>query len=776
MPVSLRDFMNAMTQWASDVASEEARAELPPSSWMKVRAAGTEVPGGTVFSPAVIVQMVLAGRIELYETVAAPLAQWLNQRFGPADSDGVAAQAGAQALPGQDPAITQQAAPEIAAAAASTDRPAVTGAPSVQSDADFSASTPAAGAASSAEPSTATVPPASAPASTAASSSSYPAPMEEPQETFQFPTYDFSRDDLDSAEAEGQHIPVTVERFEDRLRYTWPDPGEGEVYRVIVSDMEDPYSPDDFEEVAATRSTQAWDSTPTTTAVRFVTVWAYQCIGDSLGQCRRVASKVVVHDLQDWELNMEQETGSVVGSWVPPVAPAGLTAKVLAARLPLDQPPGRFIRNASWLSYEIPNNGSGFRDSEVVGGKKYNYVAAVEVTSNGQVHSSKPVLRSIVPEVVVERIADLTAVEVPDPDGLRPSTLTVSWSQDPNTKVALYRTQKPVSAEARSRDEIPVTSLADANLTEDSRISTKLAQLAEIPGSTRCQLTLTDVPWPDGEDWDAVYLTPVTLRSEDLAVIGTPLRLKRAGGVRNLTLVRRLSWDLVTFTWPGDAASVELRHTLPGQTMDPATPPVLTVDKELYRDRGGFVLSPALPPQGGALHLNSLTYLEGKQIPSPVASVVVPPRWVYAYQLDWPGEVFGLKGFGRAAAAVLRQTYVEVQVRALQGFTDPRGAVSMVLLHNPERLPLSPEDGEAVPLYTERPTKDGGQQTVILVALPGDQGAVNLWFDHAKLSPGYLRLMINSSSTSQINPEYGQLALEHYALVDPDLNSLTKRR
>ena len=139
-----------------------------------------------------------------------------------------------------------------------------------------------------------------------------------------FPAYDYSRDDLDSAEEDGPHVPVNVDRFDIGLRYSWPDPGDNELYRVVVSDLEDPYSPDEFEEIAVTEGTEAWDSAPATTAVRFVTVWAYErSSGGSLGQCRRVASRVIVHDLSDWALEFDPESRSVIGSWTPPKAPEG---------------------------------------------------------------------------------------------------------------------------------------------------------------------------------------------------------------------------------------------------------------------------------------------------------------------------------------------------------------------------------------------------------------------------------------------------------------------
>ena len=117
----------------------------------------------------------------------------------------------------------------------------------------------------------------------------------------------------------------------------------------------------------------------------------------------------------------------------------GAQVTVRSARLPVDRPPGRFLKGSAWMSFEVSNNGSGFQDAQVVGGKRYNYVAAVEVSLNGRTHASKPVMRSITPTVVVERIKDMAAVEVPPSNPSRPSSLTITWTQSPQTTVVLYR-------------------------------------------------------------------------------------------------------------------------------------------------------------------------------------------------------------------------------------------------------------------------------------------------------------------------------------------------
>lgn len=714
MSVNLRDFMNAMNEWIRD-APPEAREVLPASMWMKVRQSSTDVDGGVYFDPRTIVDVALDGRKELLDPVAAPLALALNTRFAP-----------------------KSVAPRPRRGGL------VIGTPS----------------------------PAAAPATPAA-----PAAEERGHS---FPAYDYSRDDLDSVEKNGPHVPVNVERVNGRLHYSWPDLGNGELYRVVVSDLEDPYSPDEFEEIAVTEGTEAWDSAPATTAVRFVTVWAYErSSGGSLGQCRRVASRVIVQDLRDWTLEFDSESRTVIGSWTPPEAPNKAQVAVRSARLPVDQPPDHFLETLSWMdpNFEMPNSGSGFRDARVEGGKRYNYVTAVEVSLNGRTYASNPVLRSITPTIVLERIKDLDVVEVPASDPSRSSSLTLTWTQSPQTTVVLYRTREPVDERARSNDEILQSQLADARLPEEARLNSRLVAIDECANSDRVLHTLADIPWPDDTEWDTLYLTPVTLHSGDRATIGRPRCLKRARQVRHATLTRRLSWDLVTFTWPGDAAAVELRYTAAGQELDCRQLPWFSVTKEKYRDDGGCVLERererGLPAAGGRLHLNSLTYLEGRRIPSPVVSLDVPPRWVYRYTLIWPGDAAPMRCLARLAASIRKQTFVEVRVTPEQGFTDPDDGVDLMLLHHSSRLPLSPSDSRPVPLYRQRPAKKGDQSGSPVVPLPPHGQNLSLWFDCSELTGGYLRLAVNSTVSSQIDQEYSRRALEHYALIDPELSELS---
>lgn len=723
MAISFPDFTQAMDQWLRATAPPQAKEHLRPSTWKRIMRTGRDVEGGTVFDASQIVDHVFNGRDDLAMSVAVPVALMLNQRFGPPSIDEGP----------QEPLPTGQGDGQPGPEAAPDPVPQ-----SPQDRQEREAS---------------------------------PSPPQE--EDWIFPAYDYSRPDLDSPE-EGEAVPVSVSAIDGALRYVWPDPEEQEVYRVVVSDTEEPYGPEDFEQIAVTGELSAIDTTPWTTAVRFVTIWGYTRPregGRFLGQCRRVASTVVVHPLADWDLVFDAEAGSVNASWTPPVAPPGATVQVRTARLPLDQPVGRFLRGSAWRGYEIPNNGAGFQDSELIGGKQHNYVAAVEVKVAGQTWTSVPMRRHITPEVARERITDLAITE----EETSGQSLTVTWTQFPQSTVSVYRTNRPVAPEAAARGTVPAASLSDAGLLPEARISAA-AGISPAPEPGRDVRTLSRVPWPAGHEWDTIHLTPVTEHDDGQVTIGRPLRRKRAGGIENATLTRRLSWDLVTFTWPGDATTVELRLTGPGSDVDASRQPLLTISKEEYRSAGGCVIQGGLPAQGGRLHLNSITYMAGAQIASVPTALEVPCLWRYTYTLRWPGDLKVGGGFFRQAAARFGQTLVEITVEALQGAPTQDQAIGMALVHHPEHLPLSVDDGQRVGLFLERPTKEASQEPVTSVLVPPEGQPRTLWFDHRSLPAGYFRLLIDSLPASAVDREHEHLSLEHYAMLDPDLGLLRKAR
>lgn len=730
MPITLREFTQAMNEWIP-TAPAEVCEHLRPSTWKQIMLTGQEVAGGTRFSPQDIVDQVLNGRQDLSMSVALPVALMLNSRFGSPPGTAQAADersAGGLAVDDDPPGADQpQDAPAPEALAGATETPEGTGRTDVGAE-------------------------------------------------WIFPDYDYSREDLDSVEDTGHHVAARAQVVGGRTHVTWPDAGSGEVYRVVVSDQEEPYSPDDFTQIAVTEGTECWDDLPHESAARFITVWGYERAGGSrvLGQCRRVASKVIVHQLTNWVIGFNPDSRAVEAGWDVPVAPPGARVRVHSARLPLDEAVGRLMRGSAWMSYEIANNGAGFQDTEVEGGKTHHYVTAVEVEVNGKSYTSLPARRQVIPDAVVEAVDDLS-VERPGGEDDRDEVLTVSWTQVPTAKVTVFRTYQPIDPQALDRGTVALGQLAEANLPAESAITTAAGiSDAGIPGRQR--RTLDNVRWPSDTECDTVYFTPVTIHSENQATIGTPVSLKRAGRVRNLTLSRRLDWDMVTFSWPGEATSAELRLEAEGTPFLPESSPIATITKDSYRIEGGVILNGGLPPQGGLLYATSVTYFKGEKIHSRPASIPVPAQWRYSYTLDWPGASVGKRSWMVGAAALLGRTLVEVRVKPVKGVTREKDVIGITLVHHPDRLPIHAGDGTRVPLYLARPTKEGGQEAVMAVRIPPHGQELKLWFDHSQLAPGYVRLLVDSHPTSAMEPAHHHQALERYVLSDPHLSTLVKAR
>ena len=744
MTISFFDFTMVVTEWLA-TAPDEARERLRPSSWKTIYNTADKSGDHLVFSPEAIAKVALDGRDDLRASLAVPLARTLNQHFGGQD-DGV-----------EEPSAHEQQGPPAPPAPASEP---------VQVFSPTSGPPP---------PPTPAPPPAPASGLTLAPPPA-PGPAEPPAAapSWVFPDFDYSREDRDEVGVEGgTHYAVNVQRTDGALFYRWDDPGENEVYRVVVSDTEEPYNPDDFDEVAVTEDLEAQDTQPPTTAVRFVTVWGYTrpTNGTSLlGQGRRVASTVVIHPLDEWSLSFNTMSRAVEGKWTPPSAPTGGEVKVLTARLPVNENVGRLIRSMAWLSYTIPNNGAGFQDSDgLIGGKKHTYVAAVEVTVAGSTYTSTPQIAHITPEVIREAVADLhVEQQVETIAGVQGTVLTVTWTQNPLSDVVVYRTTSPVDAAALAQGNLATSQLASAGLDESDAI-TSAAGLSQTDDPNRQLRTLEKVIWPEGDQWDTIHLTPVTRHGDGTSTIGTPAQLKRAGGIQNATLLRRGSWDLVTFTWPGEATSVELRTFPAEQPFDPSIPPLVSVSQERYRTEGGCVVPGGLPSEGATVYLNSLTYHGGKQISSSPVSLEAPPLWRYEYTLRWP-LMNKMLGIGNLFGAL-----VEVEIVPQAGVKRQEDAAAVSLIHNSDHFPLHAGDGVPVSLYLERPTKDGGQETCTSVLLPPDETPQLLWFNAKDIQPGYLRLLVNASPTVAGETDMPGRALESYALADPSLDRLRKR-
>jgi hypothetical protein len=578
-----------------------------------------------------------------------------------------------------------------------------------------------------------------------------PEPLE-----WDFPSYDYNQPEV---EGWGQ---VRVTRRDERLEYEWPRE-EGMVYRVVVSDYEEPFNPDDSEEIAVVETGAAIDRADLETPFRFVTVWAYPKPRDGskyLQQGRKVARTLYVQPIE--ALNLTFSDGSILGKWPAVVSPPGSNVQVKVSRLPEGQSRAKYMGAQRWLAHPLPDRGfgfsGGFQDSDVFEGHTYSYVAAVCVEIDGLMEYSAPEVDSMT--VVAEtphKVDDLEAT----PKQENTNLWSLEWTAPTTGEVLIFRTPTPPSPEAADKEFIAFERLEEAGLGENFLLQNPIGQAYEdVDGEQSLRSSMDSVAWLSGEEWDTVYLTPVTVIGT-AAAIGRTITQVRTREIEGLTLVNRLQWQLVTFAWPGDAVSVNLHVTPLGQVEKSAVADRHIESKE-YERNGGFVLDPPLPPEGATLHLVAVSHYAGVQIESQPSSIDVLPLWGYNYAIKPPilGKI------GRFAG----QKYASIDIQAVSGVCPPEALPAFVLVHNPNRLPLSWQDGEHIQVFRTKPSKQVQEQPVSWFYAPSE-GDLSVYFDYGNKTGGYYRLMVYANPQSNQDADPNR-SLERYALVDPSLDNL----
>lgn len=740
---------------------DEYSAAFPPSTWKRIYDTGVTGPSGELRFDAQRISEDLLGGEKLYD-VATPFVRELNAALP--DSD-------------QGSSDTSPQAPEASELTDSAIDVWTAGAP-VDSDDEGAAPGPVSPAASEESDATTDDTPADL---TRPRMVPAPGGEEEPQEdpteaagpTWAFPVYDFSREDIATPLP-----PVRVSILSTgTLRYTWDDPGEGEVFRVSTSDTDVPFNPEDPREAAVTRSNYVEDSEPLTTSIRFITVWAYEVLDAEegiLGQARRIAEGIYIRPLEAWEVTYEGREQTVYAGWRAPVFPPQVRGVIRTAKLPVGESAGRYLRNQSWLSsqFAVPNNGFGFQDASLEPGQRHTYIAAIEVEVEGSTRLSVPEYREVTPVAEPDRIQD---VELETVTLNRVEQLRLTWTQRRGTRVTFYRSNTPADPEAVARGLIDADLLPRAGLTDDLRVRNIPHPTGEPAGEGREQWALESLYWPEGTDWDTVHLIPVTEADSGRVMIGKPVQRRRAGRVEGITVVQRMNWQLVTFTWPGDAIAVELRIGPLNSETSLDSPPYLTVEKQEYERNGGFRIDWGLPPQGCRLFVSAITHFEGRRIASEPTVAAVEPLWGFTYTVQWPGNRTGRRSelFSRAVE-LFGQSAAEIQISAAFGACPEHELPHLTLVHNTERLPLHANDGRRIDLFLERPGGQVPPEPVTYVVAPA-AGRRSVWFDYSEHGSGWYRLLVDAPPAASLPPLERRSALERYALADPSLELLWRR-
>ncbi|HST81254.1 MAG TPA: hypothetical protein VLL08_05910 [Kineosporiaceae bacterium] len=463
------------------------------------------------------------------------------------------------------------------------------------------------------------------------------------------------------------------------LRYRWPvdpEPAGATLYRVVSRDDYPPTSPD-REGLRAVVTEPEWvDRHPFSTPLRHVQVWvnrgadqpsAYRSQPQLLVQCAVVAIPV--------DVAIGQDGRQVVGRWS---VPEGVD-RVEVYRVPLAQANLVRMADPDYRICELDRNLTGFRDLDAPAGRfQYRLYAAVKADGRTQLSAMVSAELEVVGALLP--ITDLAVRSDPAADSL----VDLEWTRPGPIEVRIYRGRQRPAADAGDA-ALPVVALEQAGLPEPEWLKYRV----ETDGD-RQRMTGVSVSDVSGR----VHFTPVSIRGA-LARVGLTQTHRRLAPVTEARLVQRVAWQLVCFGWPDGATHVHVHLTRQGgQVTDPLHDPVASVDREEWLLRGGIELRGVLPRGPATLHVTPVITGQPTEA-GPTTPVNYAGLITLSYRLQTAG------GNAQLLRRILRTRTLEVR-------SDTGGSrrLRFRLVHHPERLPLSSQDGVQVHQRSAQLIKD----------------------------------------------------------------------
>lgn len=501
-----------------------------------------------------------------------------------------------------------------------------------------------------------------------------------------FVPYDFSR-------VSGEVVALRGSGTEDSgFVLSWdafPTPHPVVLYRLVSSDENNPWNPDTADLVSSTAKTSTTDTRPFGAAVRYMQVWANSGMSVAeakLSQCVLHAQAAFVAPPRN--VDIREDEGRVIGQWE--TWPG--TTRVMIFRVPIE----RAAHESGAPQHNIlsdQDNLGGFVDSAATRGSRYLYQAVVEAPVDGVGQRSFPVVRPMLVSDVIEQVIDLAVVR----HGEESPQFDLSWTIPPGGQVVIYRSEQPPlpGVELKPR---PESALNQANLNDPDRLAHPISR---VDG----RAAMKDVPWP--RDWTRAYFTPVTLLNGQ-AFVGTSVASVHTEKIKLAKIVERVNKQVLTFHWPDGAASVFVYEGVTDQPAEIATQSARAheITQEQYVQSGGMTFARQLPSRGCDIHLVPVTFLAGERIMGSPTTVRYGRLFRLRYDIRQQRNVVG--GY----------TGVSVTVRSEDEMGKPP---PFVLVHNPDRMPLSKADGRVL--------------TVAPEAVEGSPIAKRLTFSHLSAAP-----------------------------------------
>lgn len=528
--------------------------------------------------------------------------------------------------------------------------------------------------------------------------------------------------------------------IDDEIRIEWTPAEEPSFYRLVFSDREWPFSPDSAEELAVTSSDHFLSRLSFTTAVRYFQVWRYP--GDDIYAARIRQPKlhsqghfiVGVRDAQ-----ISPDGSQIIARWKTlPGTNRATVSRVLrkdgASRL--RDPQSRILSEFTNLT--------GFVDSEAESGERYIYQVRTEVDVDSVTQLSAPDTFEVDVPFALEPVHDLRFTLH---DGAGHPTFDLEWTPPRGGEVRIYRSDTAPVAGLR-KEAIPLRALSeDAQLKEDDWIN------RPVQSGTDGSVIMNGVPWPEG--WTRAYFTAVVVH-EDEAFVGNTVHGVRVPPVEEPQVTERVGVKLVHFHWP---AGVDVVQAFVGQRSDGPPPegttPYAEIDEKTYRDNGGLhIRGEGNLRNGGVVYLTAISFSEGRRVSSIPQSVEIEPLLTIGYDIELRTSI---RGKGNA------------QISVFAHHEEVRQSIPFVIVHNPERLPLTSKDGTVLPVHTVDADGAGAsaQFAPPELLLRGARDQAPRWqIDQgvwdSTVNGGYLRVFV------AVPPE----ALKHVALLDPPMKHL----
>ncbi|MGW6694920.1 hypothetical protein ACWF62_14230 [Rhodococcus sp. NPDC054953] len=505
-------------------------------------------------------------------------------------------------------------------------------------------------------------------------------------------------------------------------------PGEIALYRVVTGEGMRAYKPEAGQLVGVTQGTHVVDTAPPASAVRYVQVWCH--VGSHNRDAARrqpilVAEGQILTSVADF-LVVEDE-GTVIGQWS---AWPGVD-RVRVLRIPLDGSVQIDNDPRHRILVDTPNLG-GFVDPDARRGMRYLYRAICEIEVDGRTQLSPPAEVEVAVSAVLAPVTDLTVAVADGPSG--DTRFGLTWTPPPVGRVVMYRTATP------PRPGLSRTALEDSALEVSGGLPASARLVHPIVAGDNGANRMADVSWP--RDWVRAYFTPVTVLDGRVQVGSTVTATRPLPALSDVRIHERGFEQVLTFPWPSGAVSVSVHLSAPlidaGDVL--SRRPDLDISRSEYERDGGLYFPQPLPPAGCAVHVVPVTYTAGERIVGTPVTVQYP-------------------GLLRIWYDIVAAAPGSVAVR-LSSEIDTQHAPPFVLVHNPERLPLSVRDGDPLAVRGSA----GAPDTVTRRFQPARLGRQvdESWIADVTNRTGYLRVFVD------VEPEVAR----RVAVVDPPMERI----